>query len=227
MIIQLILGLSIVVLHITWHVYANFRNHASLYGEVQLLNWVTSAITHCGSCYLGGALKLGSILYASNFRYNFLSVSQLVKEFGITINFLHNITVLQDHSNGKVMRIEAVHKWLYVLKVVRVNDCDCATFCYSLRSTPPCTYQSRSGLIRKGVVILVPDDIVLLHQRLGHMSLHKLKCLFGFDPQFSMDVTNCLVCPLAKQTQLSFSLALLEQRVYLISFTWIFWDLIG
>lgn len=67
-------------------------------------------------------------------------------------------------------------------------------------STYPCLdnvadASSDSGYDRVRDVISVPNDLVFWHQRLGHVSIHKLKTLLGFDPRVAPSISDFFSLP--------------------------------
>lgn len=130
-----------------------------------------------------------TVLYAPNFCYNLLLVSQLTKELGILVIFRHIMVILEDYSSGKLRdtKTRLVAKGYTLL-------------------TQPLLASILHMHIRERVTISSPTDIGLWDHHLSHVSLNKMKDLFFFETRFDLIVTDCLVCPLAKQIRLPFSL---------------------
>ncbi|KAM3263927.1 hypothetical protein P3L10_000921 [Capsicum annuum] len=94
----------------------------------------------------------------------------------------------QDLFNGKVKGIGRQEGRLYVLKGGWTGD----------------TNQSGSKTC-KFIAEVLTSSCSLWHQRLGHPSSQVLKCLDTLKNPSDLNMLNkCTMCPLAKQTRLSF-----------------------
>ncbi|KAH0776707.1 hypothetical protein KY290_008118 [Solanum tuberosum] len=82
---------------------------------VQLPNGETTQITHIGSCNVTPQDMLRNVLLVPDFKFNLLSVSQIIKDLKCAVFFFPNFVALQDLSNGKMKVIGREHAGLYLL----------------------------------------------------------------------------------------------------------------
>ncbi|GMI67901.1 hypothetical protein HRI_000459300 [Hibiscus trionum] len=83
--------------------------------NVQLPNGNSTSVTHIGSCNLTSTKVLKNVLCVPTFKFNLISVSQLVKDWNCAISFLPNVCMAQDLCSGEMKTIGRYHDGLYVL----------------------------------------------------------------------------------------------------------------
>ena len=147
---------------------------------VELPNGSITQVTHIGKVHLSPDLILENVLCVPYFRLNLISISKLAYDSLCITIFLSKFCVIQDLRSGKMIGTGIEREGLYHLQQTKKRSCNHAQ-------------------------ITNPN---LWHQRLGHPS-DKVSQLFSF-PHFknkSCYKDTCLICPLAKQTRLSFPLS--------------------
>lgn len=77
--------------HLFCNIVKSHRRHS-----VNLPNGSTKLITHTREIELNTDMKLGNVLYIPEFKYNLMSVSQLLRENGIQVIFNANCCTLRD-----------------------------------------------------------------------------------------------------------------------------------
>ena len=115
------------------------------------------------------SLPLTSVLYVPNFPFNLISISKLTRDLHCVLTFSHNSVTLHDRRTGKTIGIGHKSQGLFHLSS-------------SLCST----------------VFTSTEAPLLLHSRLGHLSLSKFRKLV---PHFSsLSSLECESCQLGKHT---------------------------
>ena len=143
---------------------------------VELPNGGKSRTDLVGTIKLSHSLTLKDVLCVPEFQVNLLSISKLTQDLGCNVTFYLDCYLVQDLTTKKVIGRGRQSNGLYYL------------------SNLPSVHQTNTSHI--------PN---LWHQRLGHPSYSPLWVLSKTNPEispFSHDF--CDVCPLAKQTRLSF-----------------------
>ncbi|XP_074264291.1 uncharacterized protein LOC141586820 [Silene latifolia] len=161
--------------------FTNLRNIAPL--SVGLPNGDLTIATQSGDVYLSSRLILSNVLYAPNLNCNLISVSNLLIDTTLTIQFSHNFCLIQDRSSKTVIGAGEQVEGLYYLKGVRTTEAHVHTV--------------------KGL-----DSVELWHRRLGHPSTsisRFLPCLSSTNKSFHSK--HCKICLRAKQTREPFSLS--------------------
>ncbi|KAL6315726.1 hypothetical protein AAG906_006588 [Vitis piasezkii] len=119
------------------------------------------------------SLPLHSVLYASECPFNLISISKITRTLNCSITFSDKFVTLQDRSTGKTIGIGRESQGLYHL---------------TSPSTP--------------AVCISTDASLLIHSRLGHLSLSKFQKMV---PHFSsLSSLACESCQLGKYTHVSF-----------------------
>ncbi|XP_074318061.1 uncharacterized protein LOC141654847 [Silene latifolia] len=162
--------------------FTNLRpiNHLS----VGLPNGDLTIATHIGDIRFSARLVLRNVYFAEKLTCNLISVSSLLLDNTLTIQFSHKLCLIQDRSSKMVIGAGEQVDGLYFLTGVRQS-----------------MLQANS--------VTVPNNIELWHRRLGHPSSSILHFLPGFNnsskTQFSS--SHCDICLRAKQTREHFSLS--------------------
>ena len=123
---------------------------------------------------------------------NLLSVSQLTSALNCSVYFFPTFCILQDLATKRMIGMRKQSKRLYYL--MRQSES---------HSTTPISYQ-----------VSFPSRAVW-HNRLGHPSKLPSQFLSKLIPSFVYDSQHsCEVCPLAKQTRLSFSISSIQSTKF-------------
>ena len=113
------------------------------------------------------------VLYAPNSPFNLISISKLIHDLNCSIAFSHSSVTLQDRSTRKMIGIGHESQGLYHLS--------------SAPSSTVCTST---------------DEPLLVHHRLGHPNISKLRKMVS---RFSnLSSLECELCQLGKHTHVSF-----------------------
>ena len=119
-----------------------------------------------GQVSLFPSLKLNSVLFIPHCSYNLISLSQLTRSLNCSITFYVNSFVIQEHGTGHLIGEERESRGLYYLKSNLPVSC------------------------------FATSKPKLLHERLGHPSLPKLKMMV---PSLkNLQVLECESCQLGK-----------------------------
>ena len=125
-----------------------------------------------GQVSLSPSLKLNSVLFIPQCPYNLISLSQLTRSLNCSVTFTANSFVIQEHGTGRLIGEGHESRGLYYLE-----------------SSPP------------GACFAISKP-KLLHDRLGHPSLPKLKMMV---PSLkNLRVLDCESCQLEKHVRSSF-----------------------
>ncbi|XP_074299668.1 uncharacterized protein LOC141630800 [Silene latifolia] len=87
--------------------------------SVGLPNGDLTVATQSGDIRLSSRLILRNVLYAANLHCNLLSVSSLLIDTSLTIQFSYNLCLIQDRTSKTVIGAGEQHEGLYYLKGVR------------------------------------------------------------------------------------------------------------
>lgn len=163
--------------HITSNLSILTHVHSPHSHTVNLPNGTSTPITHMGTFQFNSKFSLHDVLYVPTFRMNLMSVSKLTRDLNCSVIFLVDSCILQDLDSKKTIGLGRRHGGLYYLQPENLSSVSC-----QISSTE------------------------LWHNRLGHPSSSRFKLL---QPLLSIKnnvahFDHCLVCPLAKQTRLSF-----------------------
>ena len=126
------------------------------------------------------SLPLTSVLYFLDSPFNLISINKLIHDLNCSITFSHSSITLHDRSTGRTIGIGHESQGLY-----------------HLSSVPSSTVYTST------------DEPLLVHRRLGHSNISKLRKMVS---RFSsLSLLKCESCQLGKYTRVSF-LKLLESR---------------
>lgn len=143
-------------------------------------------ITHTGIIHITDALVLYDVLHVPDFRFNLISVSNLLRSLFCSAHFFPDVCLLQELSQGSMIGRGNFYHNLYILETP------------SLSTSSPATFFCGSMLI----------DEHLWHLRLGHPSSGVFQKLLQDLPSLksvsSSTESHCSVCPLAKQKRLAY-----------------------
>lgn len=177
---------------------SHFTNNADLLDDihslqyeciVKLPNGVYIPVTASGTCHLNKDLVLRDVLLVPEFTVNLISVNRLLMDNMYTVKFTENGCIVQDHFLKTVLETGRPEEGLYTTKValqpkvLTVNE-----------------VVSKS-VFNKNVL----SDFELWHSRLGHVSDDVIKIfLNNNNKSVQAYKLDCLICPLAKQSELPF-----------------------
>ncbi|PWA89235.1 Cysteine-rich RLK (receptor-like protein kinase) 8 [Artemisia annua] len=150
--------------------------------HVTLPNGQTVEVKICGKVRINTDITLTNVFHIPSFAYNLLSVSQLTRQLPITTVF----TSLSCYFQGLNKRI--AHGNLYEGLYIIYPD--------KHTSTNPTILSTNSS-----------DNTILWHSRLGHPSLPVLKHIKNISVSCNDEISNCSVCPLAKNHASPFTLS--------------------
>ncbi|XP_039121731.1 uncharacterized protein LOC120258408 [Dioscorea cayenensis subsp. rotundata] len=177
--------------------------HLSLFHSIQLLphpipiklpDATTKLVRYIGHIFLQPNLVLTNVLYVPDFKFNLLSVGQMLKTSNFTALFLPNKCVFQDPSNASIIAEGIWSNGLYKFK--------------SLAKTSPVSASvdanKSSGVVfSENLALHSQLDLHILHSRIGHSSVSKLIHLDHCKQLVHKDFF-CDVCSLAKHHRLPF-----------------------
>lgn len=179
------------------HFKSNFV--ATSTGSIKLPNGRTIKFTNIGSVPLTDSIVLHNVLFVPDFNFNLSSVSKFVHDHHCCVLFYPRSCVFQDLLDGTILGIGRERNGLYRL--------DTSSFtikqCHMHQLPKLYVYNSCKTLF--SAMNHVQDNTRvddLWHQRLGHISLLRMKML-PFLHRVS-DLSSCHICPQSKQTRLSF-----------------------
>ncbi|KAG5555708.1 hypothetical protein RHGRI_006375 [Rhododendron griersonianum] len=184
--------------YINWIIDSGATNHIAssitsascvpISSQVSLPNGSHAKITGVGSTHLLHDLHVKDVLCVPSFHMNLLSVSQLTSDLNCSIQFFPTFCILQDLATKRMIGLGKQHKGLYYLVPLSEE-----------LSPSPASHHVSS-----------PSDITW-HQRLGHPSKGPSFFLSKQIPSFMFASQHlCEICPLAKQTRLSFPLSSIQ-----------------
>ncbi|KAK9748552.1 hypothetical protein RND81_02G066200 [Saponaria officinalis] len=155
--------------------------------SVSLPNGDLTIATQSGDVILSPRLVLRNVLYVANLYCNLLSVSSLLMDTSLTIQFSHNLCLIQDRISKTVIGAGEQNEGLYHLNGVR-ND------------------KAHAYMIGTG------NSPELWHRRLGHLSSNISRFLPFLNKSSQTCDTfhskTCDICLRAKQTREHFNLSI-------------------
>lgn len=160
------------------HLSPTHNKNKAPHDFVGLPNGETAAIENIGSVQLSSDLSLDGVLHVPKFHVNLISVSRLTQTLNCIVIFYPDFCVVQDVDTRRTIGLGKHFNGLYYL-------------------TP--TQNPR-------LVHHIACTSNLWHQRLGHPSAAPLHNLSQCFPEIVFNSKHvCEICPLAKQTRLSFA----------------------
>jgi hypothetical protein len=144
---------------------------------VQLPNDTHAPVTHVGSIIFSRHLILTDVLCVPTFHFNLISVSKLCHTIPCLIAFFSHFRIIQDLRSMKMIGMGTECDGLYYFNKTKEAHCNLTT-----RATSQLWYR-RLGHLSNKIMRFLSNNVV----EIEHL---------GDDP--------CFICPLAKQTQLSF-----------------------
>ncbi|XP_074291999.1 uncharacterized protein LOC141618831 [Silene latifolia] len=154
--------------------------------SVGLRNGEVTIATQSGDIHLSSRLILRNVLYADNLHCHLISVSQLLLDTSLTIQFSHKFSLIQDRSSKTVIGAGEEYEGLYFLEGLR-------------------------NLAAQINTVSTPDTVELWHRRLDHPASSISRFLpFISNKHLTSNFhsKHCDICLRSKQTQEPFSLSL-------------------
>ena len=201
-------------LHITWVVDTGASDHMShdltLFDKLEALSKPVSITLPDGSVQtviLGGNVRLDDritlrrVLYVLGFKFNLLSVTKLLADQHLCIHIYPAECIFQDLTNNEVVAVAPEHNGLYTLKSS-----------YSSHFTKESILRQKPQRILKDMVPTCfttanransSPSLEVLHARLGHTSLSKMKYI-PVCKNILSDTFFCDTCIQAKAHRLPF-----------------------
>ncbi|CAM8888782.1 unnamed protein product [Rhodiola kirilowii] len=158
--------------------------------RVTLPNGEQIIIKHKGKCWLKSNILLNNVLLVPQLTVSLISVSQLVKDLKCQVIFTQSQCLVQDHLSRTILETGEPVEGLYQLDLARNKE----------HEAKACSLEVRH----------VQNEVELWHNRLGHASMDVLDILLkNKSPKVNCRQFKscCTVCPMAKQTKLSFPLS--------------------
>ncbi|XP_074297123.1 uncharacterized protein LOC141627802 [Silene latifolia] len=148
-------------------------------------------------------IKLVNVFYIPDFKQNLMSVSKLIDYNDCSVLFNSNDCVFQDHSRNLV-----IGKGQRVADLYRFHNKTNSTFITNkvskiINKVLDSKLQSVNN--KSSCSNVVSDSLSLMHNRLGHLSVNKLKFVPSMKAAIKQDF-SCEVCILAKHHRLPFSI---------------------
>ncbi|XP_075499123.1 uncharacterized protein LOC142537497 [Primulina tabacum] len=177
----------------------NPKSIANSSGTVGLPNGSKILISKTGSIALTDSIMLDKVLQIPDFRFNLLSVSRLTKELQCYVTFYPTFCLFQDLKTGQIMGIGKERNGLYHLE----NTSSPHSGFYSFSHFPTSRFEPQCHtLTLDSTLVCSSVNNSLWHQRLGHISVDRMKLLPFISTCDSMP--HCSICPQSKQTRLRF-----------------------
>ncbi|CAM8925259.1 unnamed protein product [Rhodiola kirilowii] len=158
--------------------------------RVTLPNGVKIDIKHKGKCWLTDNILLHDVLLVPELTVCLISVSKLVVDLNCRVTFTKSHCLIQDHLFRTILEIGEPIEGLYQLKTRRWKG----------QENKACSLEIRNQ----------KNEVELWHNRLGHAPFAVLDLLLqNKSPRVvcKQSQFSCTVCPMAKQTKLSFPLS--------------------
>ncbi|XP_074282657.1 uncharacterized protein LOC141607195 [Silene latifolia] len=158
--------------------------------KVGLPDGTCKFVTLTGDVVINQHLVLYDVFYVADFKHNLLSVGKLLAANGYSVNFNIDGCVVQDHPHKVTVGVGIKEGGLYKLE----SHKDDKTWEHS---------SSQVSISSTSQNKVCTSDLALLHARLGHSSLSKMRHL-DFVKSEGMDKFVCETCALAKMHKLPY-----------------------
>ena len=173
---------------------------------VNLPNGMQVKVTKHGKLRLTNHLVLDHVLHIPNFKLNLLSIKRLCQQLRCAVHFTEALCLLQGHSQSRPLVIGKSTLGLYILDKEIVQGLDAQA--KASQVIVGCLQENSctdSIMHDYDVVSTAVVQFDTWHNRLGHMSIDKMKLVFQHEKIPINDRTFvCDICPRAKQHRLSF-----------------------
>ncbi|KAH0680309.1 hypothetical protein KY289_021612 [Solanum tuberosum] len=177
-------------------------------------------ITHRGNISIFADVVIQNVLYVPSFRYNLLSIDKFVKQFQSTLIFTPIGCLLQVSFMKRDQVFGEAKNGLFLLQPDSSSN---KGYFRSHQDVLGSDVSSKSYSVL--ISVKSKSDVMLWHKRLGHLPFHAMKNISSFNFH-SISECSCDVCPLARQSRLSFPISHSNPRGFSSSSTLTFGDLI-
>ncbi|XP_060188475.1 uncharacterized protein LOC132617483 [Lycium barbarum] len=186
---------------------------------ISLPNGYKVKVTNTGPLNLFPNFTLHNVLYVPTFQYNLISVYQLVSQFDGIAHFTKNLCLFQDHSQKKPLILGRLDNGLYELAIPPLSAAATTSVPSHPLSVKPVVCNApvfytvladdfNSAVLSKTSVcssVNINKMDVVWHFRLGHIPFYRMKTIPAINSSLSSTQSfPCSICPLARQTRLSF-----------------------
>jgi len=144
---------------------------------VSLPNGQRVQVTHCGTLRLNSWIELQHVLLVPHFKYNLLSVKQLVRELDCDVIFSKELCSLQGSSLKRPVVVGKETFGLYLLEknlVKEVQYLSAHTFPFALGNNLPTLSEPFNATCNQSSKNIGFDT---WHRRIGHMPAQRMKLL--------------------------------------------------
>ncbi|KAL2898557.1 Retrovirus-related Pol polyprotein from transposon RE2 [Bienertia sinuspersici] len=166
---------------------------------VRMPNGSMRIVKEAGTVQLTQNIKLKNVLLIPEFKRNLLSVVKLVEQGDLRVEFSNKQCVFQDSSSGQILAKGNNVDGIYIL-CFKQNDSEGASHDHVISSS---YFNGKNKCVFN---VNAKNDVCLLHQRIDHCSLSKLKHIPGYSTH-GVDDLFCDACCLAKHHKLPFPLS--------------------
>ncbi|KAL2938126.1 Retrovirus-related Pol polyprotein from transposon RE2 [Bienertia sinuspersici] len=181
---------------------------------INLPNGNTAEIQGVGEVQLKNNLVLTNVLYIPSFKHKLLSIQKLSKESECRVDFYPSYCLVIEEKSQQVLGVGQQEKGLYYMQDEPVK----VTLHKLEQAVQRSEDQGKKGGFKKAMTVSlsVPSRIegiqklkksTLWHYRLGHISESRLKLIPELQNHKCDEGDVCIICPMAKQTRLSYSLS--------------------
>lgn len=176
---------------------------------VTLPDGTSKPVLQTGQVTLAPNFNLQNVLYVPDFRFNLLSVSQLVSHNNLCVIFFSDTCIFQDLTTNKIVAVAPKQGGLYKLDPLALGKTK-GKFPITPNSKPVAVYSSKYmttpslDSFSANNVVCNSSFFDVLHARLGHTSLSKMRHI----PDCKSHISNnffCEICALAKSHRLPFN----------------------
>ncbi|XP_049390256.1 uncharacterized protein LOC125854717 [Solanum stenotomum] len=167
-------------------------------------------ITHKGTISIFSDLILENVLYVPSFKYNLLSVDKFVKQFQSCLLFTPTGCFLQAPFMKRAQVFGEAKDGLFLLQPAKTSPKNYFKN-QSVVLDPQNSFQCVSVSFSVPISVKSKSDVILWHKRLGHLPFHAMKNI-SFINFPSVSECTCDVCPLARQSKLSFPISHIKSK---------------
>ncbi|XP_075524501.1 uncharacterized protein LOC142556890 [Primulina tabacum] len=161
---------------IGYHGIPHVRNsYADATDSIQLPNGSSTKFSSLGTIPINQTSSLSNALIVPEFRHNLLSISKFTIDHQCFVTFFPRFCVFQGLSNGKIMGIGRERQGLYYLDNSSWKFLDSQPNLTLTDSRLP-LYRSLLSAVNGAQTTAVSQE-TLWHQRLGHISLTRMRML--------------------------------------------------
>ncbi|XP_074282692.1 uncharacterized protein LOC141607231 [Silene latifolia] len=145
-----------------------------------------------GTAKINDKIILHNVLFIPDFKQNLLSVGKLIASTGLLVLFLDDNFVFQDPTSKDIVALARRFGDLYKLRSHSIKN-----------STVNCSFVNKEISVNSNKVLSQSQKVSLLHARLGHSSLDKMRHV-NSEQLKGIKKFTCDTCVLAKHHILPF-----------------------